>query len=276
MTDKNIAIVTGASAGIGKAVVLRLLRAGWMVHAGARRVDEMRDLAAAGAVVTYLDLTDEPSIAAFAATALATSGRIDALINNAGYGAYGALEDVPLQAARAEMDVNVFGLARMTQLVLPAMRQQRSGRIVNVSSIGGKIWSPLGAWYHASKFAVEGLSDCLRNEVRPFGIDVIVIEPAGVKTAWTGIAVDSMRAASGAGPYGPIAERFAQGVLRDTGSATPDAIAAVIVRAVTTAKPKTRYAPQVARVILFLRWILSDRAFDGLIGRIFGLPKTLP
>jgi NAD(P)-dependent dehydrogenase (short-subunit alcohol dehydrogenase family) len=265
MTDKNIAIVTGASAGIGKAVVLRLLRAGWMVHAGARRVDEMRDLAAAGAVVTYLDLTDEPSIAAFAATALATSGRIDALINNAGYGAYGALEDVPLQAARAEMDVNVFGLARMTQLVLPAMRQQRSGRIVNVSSIGGKIWSPLGAWYHASKFAVEGLSDCLRNEVRPFGIDVIVIEPAGVKTAWTGIAVDSMRAASGAGPYGPIAERFAQGVLRDTGSATPDAIAAVIVRAVTTAKPKTRYAPQVARVILFLRWILSDRAFDGLI-----------
>jgi NAD(P)-dependent dehydrogenase (short-subunit alcohol dehydrogenase family) len=192
---EKIAIVTGASSGIGKATALKFIERGFHVHAAARRVERMSDLRALGASVHHLDLTVPESIDAFIGDVLRDSSHVDVIVNNAGYGSYGAVEDVPIGDARAQMDVNLFGLARVIQLVLPSMRNRRSGRIINVTSIGGKIWAPLGAWYHASKFAVEGFSDCLRNELRPFGIDVVVIEPAGTKTEWSGVATESAQRA---------------------------------------------------------------------------------
>lgn len=272
-----VAIVTGASSGIGKSVALRLLDKGYRVHAAARRTPAMDDLATLGARVHHVDLTKPESIEAFVADVLAEGDRIDVLVNNAGYGSYGAVEDVPMADARAQMDVNVFGLAHMVQLVLPSMRRRRAGRIVNVSSIGGKIWSPLGAWYHASKFAVEGFSDCLRNEVRPFGIDVVVIEPASTATEWTGVALDNARKVSGSGPYAAIIDGAEAMFTTERGQQSADDCARVIVRAATVAKPKARYATSAAaRIVLFLRWILSDAAFDALLGSQFKIPKHMP
>jgi len=274
--QKPVAIVTGASSGIGKSVARKLLAKGFRVHAAARRTAEMDDLAALGARVHHLDLTKPESIEAFVSAVLAEGDRIDLLVNNAGYGAYGAVEDVPMADARAQMDVNVFGLAQAIQLVLPSMRRRKSGRILNVSSIGGKIWSPLGAWYHASKFAVEGFSDCLRNELRPFGIAVVVIEPAGTKTQWTGVALDNARKVSGSGPYATILDGAAALFTSQQGQQSADDCATVIVHAATVEKPKARYATsRPARVILLLRWILPDAAFDGLLGSVFKLPKRI-
>jgi NAD(P)-dependent dehydrogenase (short-subunit alcohol dehydrogenase family) len=272
-----VAIVTGASSGIGKSVARKLLEKGYRVHTGARRTDAMADLGALGARVHFLDLTKPESIETFVAAILAEGDRIDVLVNNAGYGFYGAVEDVPMADARAQMDVNVFGLAHAIQLVLPSMRRRRAGRIINITSIGGKIWSPLGAWYHASKFAVEGFSDCLRNELRPFGIDVVLIEPAGTATEWTGVALDNARNVSGSGPYATILDGAAAMFTSEQGQQSADDCATVIVHAATVAKPKARYATSpAARLILFLRWLLPDAAFDGLLGRVFRMPKRLP
>ena len=275
--DGKLAIVTGASSGIGKATARKLLGLGFRVHAGARRTEEMADLAALGARVAHLDLTRPESIDAFVENVLRDGGRIDVLINNAGYGSYGAIEDVPLATARAQMDVNLFGLARMIQLVLPAMRARRAGCIVNVTSIGGKIWAPLGAWYHASKFAVEGFSDCLRNEVRPFGIHVVVVEPGGTRTEWGSIAMESAGAASGAGPYAPILEAARPFYAGNAGMQSADGVADVIARAVGTRRPKSRYVTSTAaRVILGLRRVLPDAGFDALMNAVFRMPRRLP
>ena len=269
--DKT-AFVTGASAGIGEATARALLAAGYRVFAGARRLDRMAGLAAAGATLLKLDLTEDASIVAAVNTIKGEAGRIDVLVNNAGYGSYGALEDVPLDEGRRQFEVNVFGLARLCQLVLPMMRAQKSGKIVNVTSIGGKIWEPLGAWYHATKFAVEGLSDCLRVEAAPFGVDVIVIEPGAIRTEWAGIARDGLLQMSGGSTYAELAKRHARMLATaDTSSlaSPPEVVARTIVRAVTARRPKTRYATGGgARTILFLRKILPDRMFDRLIWRV--------
>jgi NAD(P)-dependent dehydrogenase (short-subunit alcohol dehydrogenase family) len=269
--DKT-AFVTGASAGIGEATARALLAAGYRVFAGARRLDRMAGLAAAGATLLKLDLTDDVSIVAAVNTIKNEAGRIDVLVNNAGYGSYGALEDVPLDEGRRQFEVNVFGLARLCQLVLPTMRAQKSGKIVNVTSIGGKIWEPLGGWYHATKFAVEGLSDCLRVEVAPFGVNVIVIEPGAIRTEWAGIARDGLLQMSGGSAYAELAKRHARMLATaDTSSlaSPPEVVARTIVRAVTARRPKTRYATGGgARTILFLRKILPDRMFDRLIWRV--------
>jgi NAD(P)-dependent dehydrogenase (short-subunit alcohol dehydrogenase family) len=269
--DKT-AFVTGASAGIGEATARALLAAGYRVFAGARRLDRMAGLAAAGATLIKLDLTDDASIVAAVNTIKNAAGRIDVLVNNAGYGSYGALEDVPLDEGRRQFEVNVFGLARLCQLVLPTMRAQKSGKIVNVTSIGGKIWEPLGGWYHATKFAVEGLSDCLRVEVAPFGVNVIVIEPGAIRTEWAGIARDGLLQMSGGSAYAELAKRHARMLATaDTSSlaSPPEVVARTIVRAVTARRPKTRYATGGgARTILFLRKILPDRMFDRLIWRV--------
>ncbi|MES1160050.1 MAG: oxidoreductase, partial [Bacteroidota bacterium] len=189
---KKVVLITGASAGIGKETARLLAGSGYIVYGAARRVDKMADLRALGIKVLAMDVTDETSMKEGIDTLLKAEGRIDILVNNAGFGSYGAVEDVPLADARYQLEVNVFGTARLIQLVLPAMHQQQFGKIVNISSIGGRFATPLGAWYHASKFALEALSDSLRNEVKPFGIDVIVIEPGGVKTEWPGIAADNL------------------------------------------------------------------------------------
>jgi len=265
----KVAFVTGASAGIGEATARELIAAGYTVFAGARRLERMAGLAALGAKLLKLDLTDDASIVAAAAAIRAGAGRLDVLVNNAGYGSYGALEDVPLAEARRQFEVNVFGLARLCQLVLPIMRAQKSGKIVNITSIGGKIWEPLGSWYHATKFAVEGLSDCLRVEVRRLGIDVIIVEPGAIRTEWAGIAREGLLHVSSNGAYAAQAECYAR--LLDTADTSrlaspPEVVARTILRAVSATRPKTRYPTGGgAHLILFLKKILPDRMFDRLI-----------
>lgn len=265
-------LVTGASSGIGEATARRLALDGYKVYAAARRVDRMSSLSEAGIQVLPLDLTDDASIVQAVETISRREGRLDALINNAGYGSYGALEDVPLEEGRRQFEVNVFGLARLIQLCLPMMRAQRSGSIVNITSIGGKMHEPMGSWYHATKFAVEGLSDCLRMEVAPFGIHVVVVEPGAIRTEWGGIAVEGLLRYSGHTAYGEQAGRHARMFAASDKSSMvspPEVVAKTIARALRASRPRTRYATGGgARTILFLRRCLSDRAFDGLMRRI--------
>ena len=268
--DPRTALVTGASSGIGEAAVRRLLEAGFTVYATARRVDRMADLERAGAVVIGSDVTDDASIEALVGQIVADSGRIDVLVNNAGYGSYGAVEDVPMAEARRQFDVNVFGLARLTQLVLPTMRAQRSGTIINISSIGGKIYEPLGGWYHATKFAVEGLSDSMRLELAPFGIHVSIVEPGAIRTEWTGISADSLEEVSGSTAYADQAAQLSKLFRSTEGNprlgSDPDVVAKVIAKAATAKRPKTRYlVGQGARPIVWLRRALPDRAFDAVM-----------
>jgi NAD(P)-dependent dehydrogenase (short-subunit alcohol dehydrogenase family) len=274
-TLQKVAIVTGASSGIGKETVRALLGQQYYVFAAARRLEAMRDLEREGAQLVYLDLLDAQSITACVTGVLARAGRIDVLVNNAGYGSYGALEDVPLEEARRQFEVNLFGLAQLIKEVLPSMREQQAGRIINVGSIGGKVWSWLGTWYQATKFALEGFSDCLRNELRPFGIAVVLIEPGSIKTEWATIAVAHLRQVSAKGPYRQMAEKAARFYL-DTDAkrgADPRVVARAILVAATAAKPKARYvAPAGAKAAVFLRWLLPDAAFDSLWGRFFGIP----
>jgi len=262
-------LVTGASSGIGEATVRRLLADGYKVYAAARRVDRMSGLAEAGAQVLSLDLTDDASIVQAVEAISRREGRLDALVNNAGYGSYGALEDVPLDEGRRQFEVNVFGLARLIQLCLPMMRAQRSGTIVNITSIGGKMHEPMGSWYHPTKFAVEGLSDCLRMELAPFGIDVVVVEPGGIRTEWSGIAQEGMLRYSGDTAYAEQARMHARMFSAGDKSSIvspPEVVAKTIARALRASRPRTRYATGGgARTILFLRRWLSDRAFDGFM-----------
>nr|WP_321985395.1 oxidoreductase [uncultured Lichenicoccus sp.] len=260
------ALVTGASSGIGEATVRQLLRDGFLVYAAARRMERMAPLQAAGARVIALDLTDDVSVVAAVERIADEAGRLDVLVNNAGYGAYGSLEDVPLAEGRRQFEVNLFGLARLCQLVLPMMRRQASGKLVNVTSIGGKGGEPFGSWYHATKFAVEGMSDCLRMELAPHGIDVIVIEPGAIRTEWGGIAHDSLLKTSGTTAYGPWARRHAwmlESAVASRLPSPPEIVARTIGRAVTARHPRTRYASGGgARIFLFIRRALSDRLFD--------------
>jgi NAD(P)-dependent dehydrogenase (short-subunit alcohol dehydrogenase family) len=270
----KIALVTGGSSGIGESTVLELLDAGFTVYTVARRVDRMQSLAEKGAHVFAMDVTDDASMVSGVARIVEEQGRIDVLVNNAGYGSYGAVEDVPIEEARRQFDVNVFGLARLTQLVTPHMREQGSGRIVNISSIGGKFYEPFGAWYHATKFAVEGFSDCLRLELKPFGIDVVLIEPGPIITEWNEIARDSLLERSGDTAYGRYARR-AHKVLTEfdkPGRASkPEAVARKIRKAVTTRRPAARYpVGRGARMITASRDHLPDRAFDQVVSRMYG------
>src|SRR6202000_2809874 len=169
---KKVILVTGASAGMGKDFAQSLLKDGHIVYGAARRVEKMKDIENLGVKILEMDVTDDASITKGVETILENEGRLDVLINNAGFGSHGAIEDVSISDARYQLEVNVFGAARLMQLVMPHMRKQHYGRIVNISSIGGKFATPMGGWYHASKFALEALSDSLRNEAEPFGIDV--------------------------------------------------------------------------------------------------------
>src|SRR4051795_2100415 len=269
MMAARVAVVTGASSGIGAAAARRLHAEGFTVYAVARRVERMKDLVELGIRVEPVDVTDDASMTALVDTILAESGQIDVLVNNAGYGSYGALEDVPIAEARRQFDVNVFGLARMTQLVLPHMRSRRDGYIVNVSSIGGKIWEPLGSWDHATKFAVEGLSDSLRAEVAGFGIKVVVIEPGAIHTEWGGIAADNVEANSAGTAYQELAQHVG-GTLRAADnnpiSSGPEVVARTIAKAVGRSRPRTRYPTGGgARTILLAKKLTPDRAFDRTI-----------
>ena len=262
----KVALVTGASSGIGMSTVVQLLREGAIVYAAARRTDRMEELASIGAHVVSLDITEEESTVACVDTIIREQQRLDILVNNAGYGSYGAVEDVPLEEARRQFDVNLFGLARITQLALPHMRKFHYGKIVNISSIGGKMYTPMGAWYHATKHALEGWSDALRFETKPFGIDVIIIEPGGINTEWGNIAEKSLLARSGESAYQKMAHKVAQ-LLHDTyekgKGSSPEVIADLIIKAVKAQHPKPRYhGGYLSGLALGSRWLLSDKAFD--------------
>jgi NAD(P)-dependent dehydrogenase (short-subunit alcohol dehydrogenase family) len=280
MSTLKIALVTGGSSGIGEATARKLADAGFTVYAAARRVERMQHLAELGIRPMAMDVTDDVSMQAGLARVIDEHGRIDVLVNNAGYGSYGAMEDVPLEEARAQMEVNVFGAARLIQLVLPHMREQRSGTIVNITSMGGKITTPLGAWYHATKFALEAISDCLRMEVAPFGINVVVIEPGGIRTEWSGIAAEKVRAVSGSGPYAPQGNAVANSLTSESThrrSSPPELIGKTITKAVTSRRPKTRYAVGYgAKPMIFMHAVLPDRTFDAVMRRATGVPSSKP
>ncbi|WP_116200189.1 oxidoreductase [Amycolatopsis circi] len=269
----NVCLITGASAGIGRATALELLKAGHVVYGAARRVSKMEELRDAGGHPLAMDARSEADLDRAVRTVLDEQGRIDVLINNAGTVLHGAAEDVPLDAARDQFQVNVFAPARLVQLVLPAMRAQGSGRIVNVSSIGGEISLPLGAWYYASKHALEAYSDTLRMEVRPFGIEVVVVvvvvQPGIIKTEFEDQTASQLREYSGNGPYGRMAEAMAS--QSETGladGADPAVVAETIRRAVEADPPETRYAVGLhAEELLKLNRTLSDREFDELVTR---------
>jgi NAD(P)-dependent dehydrogenase (short-subunit alcohol dehydrogenase family) len=264
------ALVTGASTGIGFETAIALKAAGFTVYAGARRLEKMEPLTVHGIMVLSLDVTSEESMASAVASVEKAHGRVDVLVNNAGYGSYGSLEEVPLDEGRRQFEVNVMGLARMTQLVIPGMRRARSGRIINVSSIGGKIYEPLGAWYHGTKFAVEGMSDSLRLELRPHGIDVVIIEPSGTDSEWGTIAGTGLLARSGEGPYEDHAHIVAAALASTSGQghvlSTPARVVAdTIVRAANAKRPRTRYpVGRGAWSVLAMRRILPDRIFDAV------------
>lgn len=261
---KKVVLITGASSGIGKETAKLLVKQGYTVYGAARRVDKMQDLKDAGVKVIAMDVTDENSMQQGVNQIIEKEQRIDVLLNNAGYGSYGALEDVPISEAKYQFEVNIFGLARLTQLVLPVMRKQRSGKIINISSIGGRIGEPHGAWYHATKFAVEGLSDSLRMELKQFGIDVVVIQPGAILTEWNTIARENLMKVSGNTAYKDLAQKhFNMLANADKNGSQPIVVAETIVKAINAAKPKTRYATGGgAKAILLLRSILSDRMFD--------------
>ncbi len=264
-----VALVTGASAGIGKSTVERLLGDGYIVYGAARRLENMADLEGAGARVLAMDITREEDINRVVETVLAEVGRVDVLVNNAGFGSYGSVEDTTIDDARYQFEVNLFGLARLTQLLLPQMRERGAGTIINVSSMGGKIYTPLGAWYHATKFALEGWSDCLRLELDAFGIDVIVVQPGIITTEFGDVVSGPMMQRSGSGPYAELASSVAtatENSYKEGGGSPPSVIAETISSALKSSTPKTRYVKgKMAAPLLFLRRFVSDKMFDKLI-----------
>ncbi|MCL1906528.1 MAG: oxidoreductase [Propionibacteriaceae bacterium] len=256
------ALVTGASSGIGYHSALRLHERGFKVYAAARR--PMSDLEQRGISTVRLDVTVEDSMRQAIDTVMAQESKIDILVNNAGYGSYGAIEEVPLSEARRQFDVNVFGAMRLIQLVLPHMMTQDRGRIINVSSIGSGFSMALGGWYHATKYAIEALSDALRQEVRPFGIDVILVQPGLIHTNWESIAAQNLRSVSGLGKYSLIAKNFATALDAAGGglASQPEVIADVIAHACTTAHPKTRYRKGMGAFLTRGLPLLPDRLVD--------------
>ena len=278
MSRVSAVLVTGCSSGIGRATAERLAQSGWTVYASARRLESMTGLEEAGCRLLRLDVTDERSMQAAVDEIERAEGAVGVLVNNAGYSLSGAVESVTLEDARRQFETNVFGLVRLTQLVLPAMRRQGWGRIVNVSSMGGRLTFPGGGWYHATKHAVEALSDALRFEVQGFGIDVVVIEPGLIRTDFAETAVGSIPV--GEEPYG----RFNAAVGAATGGAYegfygrrlgggPDTVARTIDRALSANRPRTRYrVTPSAKLFLTLRRLLPDRGWDALVGRTYPKP----
>ena len=285
MTAAGSVLITGCSSGIGQAAALALHEAGRTVVATARNPDTLSGLAGRGLRTLALDVTDDSSMRA----AVDAAGPIDVLVNNAGYGLYGTVEQLPMAEIRRQFETNFFGLVRLTQLVLPGMRAAGSGRILNVSSMGGRATLPGGAFYHASKYAVEALSDALRMEVAQFGIDVVLIEPGPVRTPWNDVAAGSVAASAagsdgnsngnGADPYAGFKDAVTAAFSTATDgplarfSSSADDIAKVITRAVTVRRPRTRYLINpVARTTVTLRRWLPDRAYDAVLRRQYHLP----
>lgn len=270
--NRPAVLVTGSSSGIGKATAARLARGGrYTVYATARRPDSIAELESVGARLLALDVTDAESMRAAVDKVVAEHGAVHGLVNNAGYGEYGAVEEVDLDRVRAMFETNVFGLARMCQLVLPGMRAQGAGRIVNISSMGGRLVFPVGGYYHASKYAVEAISDALRFEVRRFGVRVSVVEPGLIRTGFGSTATSTLDDhADRSGPYAPLSAAVEKSIERGYAntmvSAPPESVAKVVDRALTSRSPRTRYVVTgAARAMVTTRRLIPGAAWDGLL-----------
>jgi short-subunit dehydrogenase len=268
-----VVLVTGGSSGMGKETAIELAGRGHIVYTGARRVEKMQDLEPMGIIPLAMDVSKESENSASVKKIIDEQGRIDVLINNAGFGLYGPVEEIPLEDARYQFEVNLFGLASLTRLVLPHMRKQGAGRIINISSMGGKIYTPLGAWYHATKHAVEGFSDCLRLELAPFGIDVVVIEPGLIKTNFYGVFSKSLSKFTESDAYKsqvkPYIDLMNSPQMESMGTEA-SVLGRTIAHAATTKRPKTRYVKgQMAGLMLFIRKTFGDRVFDVFVRKAF-------
>ncbi len=244
MKDNKVILITGASSGIGYDAAETLARQGHRVYAAARRMERMEPLKSLGVQVIRMDVTDEESMQEGVRTVIQSEGRIDVLVNNAGYGFFGAIETVPMEDARRQLEVNVFGLARLTQLVLPHMRKQGSGRIINTSSIAGKMVFYMGGWYNVTKYSVEAFSDALRMEMKPFGIDVVMIEPGAIKTDWGIIAAKHLKESSAGSAYETVGTQWADNMdwfYKTNLLSSPQVITKAISQAVNSRHPKARY-----------------------------------
>ncbi|MBQ4507690.1 MAG: SDR family NAD(P)-dependent oxidoreductase [Paludibacteraceae bacterium] len=274
----KIILITGASSGIGYDTAAALAQQGHKVYAAARRVERMEPLCKYGVIPMRMDVTDGQSMQRGVQSVLSNEGRIDVLINNAGYGFFGAVENVPIDDARNQMEVNLFGLARLCQLVLPAMRAQHSGRIINTSSVAGKSVFYYGAWYHVSKYAVEAFSDALRMEVKPFGIDVVIIEPGAIKTDWGAIAAGHLAETSEGTAYAGTGKMMAENLRNMYQSPSLSDAAVVrkaICRAVNARCPRTRYRiGHLSGTIVFFHWLLPTRWWDAMM-RMMGKRKLM-
>jgi NAD(P)-dependent dehydrogenase (short-subunit alcohol dehydrogenase family) len=277
MTQPTTVLITGCSSGIGHATAARLAAAGWTVYATARRPETLADLEARGCRTLALDVTDEASMRA---ALEAVEGPLGALVNNAGYSQSGAVETVPMEKVRAQFETNVFGLVRLTQLVLPGMRRQRAGRIVNLSSMGGKLVFPGGGFYHATKYAVEAISDALRFEVKGFGIDVVLVEPGLIRTEFGTTAAGGVSEAED-GEYAQFNAHVATATeqIYESGGpiarlgGPPEAVAKVIEKALTAKRPRARYTvTPSAKVLMGQRALLPDRAWDAVMRSQFPSP----
>jgi NAD(P)-dependent dehydrogenase (short-subunit alcohol dehydrogenase family) len=272
-------LITGCSSGIGNATAAHLAERGWKVYASARRPETLAGLERRGCRTLALDVNDEASMQAAVDTVAEAEGAVGVLVNNAGYSQSGAVETVPIDQARRQFETNVFGLMRLSQLVLPGMRSQRWGKIVNISSMGGRLTFPGGGLYHATKYAVEAISDALRFELRGFGVDVIVIEPGLIITNFGEVASGSVQEAGEGGAYGDFNRKVAEltegaykGPMAKLG-AGPEAVAKAIERALSARRPKARYPVTAsARLMMGQRRLMPDRVWDMVMRTQFPTP----
>ena len=280
MTRHDPVLISGCSSGIGAATAAALVDAGHVVYATARRIETLAELEARGCHPLVLDVTSEESMIAAVKAVEAEHGKVGTLINNAGYGEYGPIEESDLDRVRTMFETNVFGLARLTQLVLPAMRRARSGRIVNIGSMGGRITFPVGGFYHATKYAVEAISDALRVEVKPFGIDVILVEPGLIRSNFESRVNQGLESGSGADggdtAYADLLtaneKNTTGGYANDFMATGPEAVAAVIAKALESPRPRSRYVvTSAAKVMINLRRFGGDRVWDATMRRQYGL-----
>jgi len=268
-TPKNVGkviLITGATSGIGNASLGRLVKDGHIVYGTYRKKEESKLVSDLGGISVHMEMTEEDSLKKAVKKIISEQGHIDVLWNNAGYGLYGPMEDIPMESARHEFDVNLFGLARLTQLVLPYMRKAKKGLIINTSSVGGKVYMPLGAWYHASKHALEGWSDCMRLDLKQFGINVVILEPGLIETNFYAVAQNSCPAGSQNGPYKKIVRAMQRSVEHGVKGSPPELIADTVSKIVSSENPKTRYlVGKFARPLVFIRKWFGDRMYDRVI-----------
>ena len=266
---KKVILITGASSGIGKDTALSLIKEGHVVYGVARRLEMMKDIVQAGGHAIKMDILKERNIDDVVNQIIKEQSRVDVLINNAGYGLWGAVETISIDEARRQFDVNIFGLAYLTKKIIPIMRKQKSGKIINMSSMGGKVYTPFGAWYHATKYALEGWSDCLRIELKSFGIDVILIEPGVIKTEFQDVMMDSTVERSIGTPYEKklkalekaTQEMYARGI-----GSPPSTITKLIIKAINSHNPKRRYVGGLfAKPMLFIKKWFGDKMYEKAI-----------